>query len=448
MIQLQNNFLLLISAFFTAAGCTLFFVPSVVWLSKRKKWILKRNEQRWGDRLIPRFGGLAIYLSVLLSALIWIPFSLFTSSFLVGVSCAFLLGFVDDIKPLAPYIKLIFQFLIAGFMVMSGICIELIPWKWIAIPLSIFWLVFFMNAFNLLDNMDGLAGGIGFITSAFYTIHAVYADQWVFATMGLVLSGACLGFLRYNFPPNAKIFMGDSGSYSLGLALASMSLIGSWYSSTNLLSILVVSSFIFAVPIFDTCFVMIQRFIHGQNPFRGGTDHVSHRLVILGLTVKQTVFFLYLICLFLGILSIFTIRLGPLNGFIVWTLALGCMLIFGFYLSHTNVYRLSEKKDSSLKKLQIFTQTFHPNQPVLLIESDSSGHIVLKYIKTENQSQEIVLDEKLKFKKEFEQFLEHNDVYQVLIAIPDPPSILIKEVERVCKSKKINWKVIKPLYLM
>jgi len=167
----------------------------------------------------------------------------------------------------------------------------------------------------------------------------VLSGQWAVATIAASVTGACLGFLRYNFPP-AKIFMGDSGSHLLGLSLASLGLMGSWRHSTQLVSVLAVPTLVLAVPIFDTCFVTIQRLAHRQHPFTGGTDHVSHRLAILGLSDRQTVIALYGVSACLGLLSVLSASLKPLPTLAIWLSMFTGLVLCGLYLANVNVYRL------------------------------------------------------------------------------------------------------------
>jgi UDP-GlcNAc:undecaprenyl-phosphate GlcNAc-1-phosphate transferase len=189
--------------------------------------------------------------------------------------------------------------------------------------------------------MDGLAAGVGAIAAAFSTVHAVSTGHWSAATVALVLCGVCLGFLRYNFPP-AKIFMGDSGSHLIGLSLAILVLWGSVSRSTQLVSVLAVPTLVLAVPIFDTCFVTVQRLLHRQHPFTGGTDHVSHRLAILGLSTRQTVVALYGVSICLGLLSLASAHLKSLAALALWASVLTALLVVGLYLAQVKVYRVDQ----------------------------------------------------------------------------------------------------------
>ena len=328
----------------TAAVISLLLTPILRALAVRAGWVGKPFENRWDRRVIARSGGIAMFLAFLGAAAWWVPMESGLARFSIGVSLVFLLGLVDDLHRLPPYAKLIAQLLIGCVVVLSGIRIELIQWPWLAIPLTILWVVLIMNAFNLLDNMDGLAAGIGAVAAAFYVIHAVLAQQWTIALLGAIIGGSCLGFLWFNFPP-AKIYMGDSGSHFLGLSLAVLALLGSWRHSTQLLSVLAVPVLVLAVPIFDTCFVTIERLLHHRHPFIGGKDHVSHRLAILGLGERKTVTALYGVSACLGLLSVVSTMLKPLTALALWLSVVTGLMLFGRYLAKVNVYRLEPHAD-------------------------------------------------------------------------------------------------------
>ena len=323
------------------AGFTLTFVltPLMRSLAVRVGWVAKPLEDRWGKRVTARLGGVAMFAGFLVPVWIWAPKDQAMIGLLLGASLSFALGLIDDFRRIRPYTKLLGQLFIGCVVVMSGFHIDLIPWTWLSIPVSVMWLVLVMNAFNLLDNMDGLAAGTGALAAAFCACHAVLGQQWSVVPVAVVLCGICLGFLRFNFYP-AKIYMGDSGSHFLGLSLSALALLGTWRHSTQLVSVLAVPVLVLAVPIFDTCFVTIQRLSHRQHPFVGGRDHISHRLAILGLSVPQTVMVLYGVSASLGLLSIVSVTLQPFSAAAMWLVALTLLLLLGSYLAHVNVYRL------------------------------------------------------------------------------------------------------------
>ena len=333
-------------AFGSAFGLTFFLTPVVRSTAVRFGLIAKPVEDRWGRRVIARLGGVAMYVGFMTSVLCWVPLGPTVIGLVLGSTLVFGLGLLDDLRRVPPYTKLVVQLLIGAIVVGSGIRISLIQWNWVAIPLSILWFVLVMNAFNLLDNMDGLAAGIGALAAAFCAWHAGVEWQGAVVSIAAVLVGICLAFLRFNFPP-AKIYMGDAGSHLLGLNLAALALMGSWRHSTRLLTVLAVPTLVLAVPIFDTCFVTAQRLLHRQHPFVGGTDHVSHRLAILGLSVRQTVLLLYSVSVAFGLLSVMTAGLKPLSLAALWVFVLTGLVLFGRYLAKVNVYRLESRPAGS-----------------------------------------------------------------------------------------------------
>lgn len=330
-----------------AAGMTFLLTPLVRRVALRYGWVTKPAHDRWNHRLTARLGGVALFGGFLAGLLLLWPWNRWLVLLVVSCTGAVCLGLWDDLRPMRPYSKLLLQLTLGCVVVAGGVRIELFPWPWLAIPLSVFWLVLMMNAFNLLDNMDGLAAGIGALAGFFCGLHAAAAGQWPVATVAAIISGVCLGFLRYNFPP-ANIYMGDSGSHLLGLSLAAIALVGSWQHSTQLLSILAVPVFVLAVPIFDTSFVAIQRLLHQRHPFQGGLDHVSHRLAILGLSQRQTILWLYGLGIGLGSLSLASRYLRPLPATVVWLLAFSGLLLFGAHLARVKVYELQRVADGNM----------------------------------------------------------------------------------------------------
>ena len=224
-------------------------------------------------------------------------------SILVAVILMFSIGLYDDFKHITPPRKLVFQILAATIVIFFGnITIEFFRWPVANIMLTFFWPVGITNAINLLDNMDGLAGGVALITAGFLSIFFWSTGYPDLLVLSLALCGSIIGFLVFNFPP-AKIFMGDSGSMFLGFTLAVLA-IARRTQASNIIAIIGVPTLVLLLPILDTGLVAITRLLRGQSPAIGGKDHTSHRLVAFGLSERQAVLVLYGIAVISGLASI------------------------------------------------------------------------------------------------------------------------------------------------
>ncbi len=311
--------------------------PAVRWLAVVTGCVSRPHKDRWGRRVVPRLGGLPIGLAFL-GAVSW---AWLQDARMAGLWAASVLtlvvGIVDDFRGLPPSVKLTAQITAGCLLVASNIQVDL-GTSWLAAPMTIGWLVLVMNAFNLMDNMDGLSAGIGAIAAGFCAWHALASGaDWVVAVAAASLLGSTLGFLHYNLPP-AKIFMGDSGSQILGLGLGALSLTETWHQPARLLGLLALPTLLLSVPLFDTLFVTVQRILHGRHPFQGGTDHLSHRLGLLGLSPRRVVFLLYGLAGSFGVLSLFVANRAPLAILGTWLLAIGILLMLGAYLAKVRVY--------------------------------------------------------------------------------------------------------------
>ena len=296
----------------------------------------KPAQDRWGRRFVPRLGGLSIAVGFL-GAVAWaLPNEPRLAGLIAGGLIITVTGLVDDFRRMHPSTKLAAQIIAGCVVVLFGTQIDLAT-SWLSTPLTIGWLVLVMNAFNLMDNMDGLAAGIGAIAGVFCTIHALYAGQFAVALVSAGLTGSTLGFLHYNLPP-AKIFMGDTGSMVLGLGLGALALMETWHQPARLLGILSLPTLLLALPIFDTLFVTFQRMTHGRHPFQGGTDHLSHRLGFLGLAPRQVVYLLYSLTTMFGALSLIPITDEPIAIISIWLVAIGALLLLGGTLAKVRVY--------------------------------------------------------------------------------------------------------------
>ncbi|MBU1043027.1 MAG: undecaprenyl/decaprenyl-phosphate alpha-N-acetylglucosaminyl 1-phosphate transferase [Candidatus Omnitrophica bacterium] len=213
-----------------------------------------------------------------------------------------LMGIYDDIKNLPAWLKLGWEIGLASIVFFSGIKISLfVDNQFISWLLTVLWIVGISNAFNLLDNMDGLSSGIALISSVIFFIAAFFAQQFFVATILACFCGVLIGFLWFNFPP-AKVFMGDAGSLFIGYTLSILTIISTYYTnSTPTVTPIVMPLLIMAVPIFDTFSVIWIRIKNKQPIFLADKNHLSHRLLNRGMSVKQTLFFIYLVNFSIGL---------------------------------------------------------------------------------------------------------------------------------------------------
>jgi UDP-GlcNAc:undecaprenyl-phosphate/decaprenyl-phosphate GlcNAc-1-phosphate transferase len=267
---------------------------------------------RWHERATPLLGGVGIFAGITAGA--WlavasgaIPLTEAFAGIYGGVALLFVAGLIDDIRALPPLVKLGAQIAAAVLVLVTGTDVQLIHVKVVAWALALLWLVGMTNAFNLLDNMDGLAATLAAIAFGFFAIDAVTVHP-SHAVLALALTGAfaCLGFLPFNLRLRSKalVFMGDSGSQVLGFFLAALGLTASWKVAGTTVATFLLPILVLAVPILDTTLVTIVRLLEGRPVSQGGRDHSSHRLVRFGLSEKHAVLLLALIATALGSTSL------------------------------------------------------------------------------------------------------------------------------------------------
>jgi len=327
-----------------------FTIPLLIKYANRYGYIVEPREDRWHKSPTAQLGGIGIFLSFIIPALIFIPLNKLTVGIFLCTASIFALGLYDDLREVKPYKKFIFQVILTIIIILFGIKIKIIPFAYIAIPLTVFWIVGITNALNILDNMDGLSCGISLVASICIFIYAMQNSLHLVASFSSILCGATLGFLIFNFNP-AKIFMGDCGSLFLGFLLSIITILGTWQEVTNLLFVIIVPLFILVIPIFDTTLVTFYRKKHGQFVSKGGKDHSSHRLVFLGLSEKKTVLILMGISLFFGMLIVFFSSLDFFTTLILFSILFVCLLFFGIFLGGIRVYAEKTKKTFQSKSL-------------------------------------------------------------------------------------------------
>lgn len=336
-----------ITPFLISFSISILLTPVVRRIAMSRGHVAKPREDRWHKRETALFGGIAIFISFIIPYIVFIKPNIETVAFILCGSIIFGLGLFDDIVHIKPYTKLMGQIIVASLLVSFGVSIKVIPYQIISIPLTILWVVAIVNSFNLLDNMDGLSGGIATIVSCVLFLFTFLNGNFTVALPALILAGSLLGFLRYNFSP-AQIFMGDCGSMFIGFMLATITLQGSWKESAHLIMILAIPVLALVVPIFDTAFVTLMRGFNSRNVFHGGKDHISHRMVVLGLSEKNTVLVLYSISIFFGGISILSMYVNPLISFMLIMVAAVSLVYFAIFLGKVKVYTAGEI--SNLKK--------------------------------------------------------------------------------------------------
>ena len=266
------------------------------------------SRDRWHEQPTPILGGIGIFAGF--SAGLWLPAAAGAfhptkplAGIYGGVALLFAAGLVDDLHHLRPLVKLALQCAAGGIVLATGTNVQLVHNHVVAGAIAMLWLVGLTNAFNLLDNMDGLAATLAAIAFTFFAIDAmtIHPSDAVlaFAAAGAV---ACAGFLPFNLRPRGRalLFMGDSGSQLLGFALAGLGLSSSWKVAGTTVATLLLPILVLAVPILDTTLVTVARLLEGRPVAQGGLDHSSHRLVRLGLSEKHAVALLAVIATLIG----------------------------------------------------------------------------------------------------------------------------------------------------
>ncbi len=297
---------------------------------------------RWHERATPLLGGIGIVAALLGGVGVAIaadaaPGSRELLGVLAGCALLFLAGLVDDLWHLSPVAKLGAQGGAAAIVLATGLKVEIVHNNVVAAALAVVWLVAMTNAFNLLDNMDGLAATLAAIASACFAVDAVTTHpSHVSLVLAIALGCASVAFLPFNLRPNrpAATFMGDSGSQVLGFGLASLGLLSSWKVASTTVATLLLPLLILAVPILDTTLVTIVRMLEGRPVYQGGRDHTSHRLVSRGLSDRRAVILLGLISATLGATSLTYEVLDDQRVTVVGVLLTFVLLVqFGSFLS-------------------------------------------------------------------------------------------------------------------
>jgi UDP-GlcNAc:undecaprenyl-phosphate GlcNAc-1-phosphate transferase len=347
-------------------------VPLCRRLAFRVGLVAHPRDDRWHRTSIPMLGGIAIGLAT------------FGGSFITGIAAEvpvflgaamviFGVGLTDDV--LKPSTKLVMQLAMASVLVAFDFRLNWVESRLLDSALTMVWVVGLTNAFNLLDNMDGLCAGTAVVVATM-----MVAGLWTGVTREIageemaflsLIAGAASGFLVYNFPP-ASIFMGDCGSLMLGFSLAAMALgsEGVRGSRTDVLTVLVAPVFVLLIPIFDTTLVTVARLLSGRSPAVGGRDHSSHRLVAIGLSERSAVFLLWGLAASGGAIGLLVRNTTQGWSMIVGGLFLTLMGLFAVYLARVRIYADSAAPAARASRLTPLVNEFMHKRRVVEVLAD------------------------------------------------------------------------------
>ncbi len=333
------------------------FTPLAIKFALRKGVLDNPGGHKSHSSPIPYLGGLAVVLAFSIS--VAVPVVTFKDSSLaqeflivIGIALALaLLGLLDDLKGLSSLLRFGCEILAGLTIHFLDVGVQLSGMSWINALFTVFWVVGITNAFNLLDNMDGLSAGIAAI--ACFSFFAIAAANGQYLVAGLTLSlGACaLGFLQHNFHP-ARIYMGDSGALFFGFLISFIGL--KLQLSTSQQVSVIVPIVVCSVAILDTSLVTFARLRHGLSPFQGGRDHLSHRLVKIGLPVPIAVITLYVIACSVGTLAFVMARVDVTSARTLASLVALLLILLGSLTYSIPVYQ------NSATRLYVFAPSEEP----------------------------------------------------------------------------------------
>jgi len=290
----------IIFSLITAFLITYVAIPKVIFFAEKLRLLDEAGTRASHKGSVPIFGGIAIFSGIIFSLLFWANIENI-QYLLVSILIVFFVGVIDDLLVLSPFKKIVGQVIATLIIIFFGdlqisnmhgvLGVYDLP-VWIGALFTVFVVIVITNGFNLIDGVDGLAAGIGVISSFSFGVIALLLDQSDMAIIAFTLMGALLGFLRYNFFP-AKIFMGDTGSLVVGIILSILAINSIRYGLVTeniklpnkgpLLAIVIL-----AIPLFDSLRVFVARIIKGRHPFSPGKEHIHHNLLSLGFGHKKT----------------------------------------------------------------------------------------------------------------------------------------------------------------
>jgi len=353
--------------FFGAAATTFALTPAYIRLALRFGWVDRPGGRKQHAGATPTMGGLVIFAVVFAGIFISLglgnrvsemiePHGRAIYAVMLCTSAMMLLGVIDDRRRLPAKVKLLVQLVVAmaAFLLGFGVSAVTIPWAGsvslgglFSPLLSIIWIVGVTNAVNLTDGLDGLAVGVGFLAAATNAVVAIYLQNYYMAVMMIVLAGALLGFLRWNFHP-ARVFLGDTGSLGLGMFLALCSLHSAQKAQTAVMILVPLCAL--GYPIFDALLAVARRTLAGQPLLAGDRDHIHHRLLERGYGASGTAFRIYagsfaliVVCVLLSSVNHLAVGLGTA---LALGLAIFCVRVLG-YLEWAGWGEMSRGRDET-----------------------------------------------------------------------------------------------------
>lgn len=298
--------------FFVALAVAAIFTPLAIWMApKIGAMDIPKDDRRVHNKPMPRFGGMAIFVGIMSALFIFAFEDEGVPGAMIGCTLIYILGLIDDLKNLSPGAKLAGQIVCSVAVYASGLKIEFITNYFgsgnmvfgdvMCFMMTVIWLVAITNAVNLIDGLDGLAAGIAAISALCIGYVAYIHGQYIPTMAMMIIAGASIGFLPYNFHP-AKIFMGDSGSQLLGFSIAAFSIMGAVKSATMV--VVVIPAIVLGLPIFDTVFAIIRRVLRRQPISMGDKEHLHHRIMKAGFGQRRSVMLMYCISGLMGIVAV------------------------------------------------------------------------------------------------------------------------------------------------
>lgn len=325
-------------AFFSAVIISFVMTPMARRLAIRVGAMdVPKETRKIHNKPMPYFGGLAIYVAIISCMFVYMPHNSTNYYIMAGATIIVLAGVIDDMYDMPAKVKLLIQILAALVAIRGGVQIHFITnplsetgmsylFNGLSFIITLFWIVGITNTINLIDGLDGLASGVASIAATTLLFTAARLGHDFIVMQCAIIAGASLGFLPFNFNP-AKIFMGDTGSLLLGYMLAVTSVSGMVKSVAAIA--LAVPVFALGLPILDTAFAIIRRYLNKKPIMEADKDHLHHKLMRFGLNQRQTVLVMYFISMLLGSVSVIIADTEPFIGIMVATI----VVIVAFFLA-------------------------------------------------------------------------------------------------------------------